>query len=277
MRDAVHAYHEYRIGPDSEFLGRFILPVARLGEFSAAAGEYLGRGGGSAPWRLSLIAGAGDRQAATDSALDFNRGHGNDSDVGYAICDAMEIAVRNAEDVARVLADLPEFLQLFLELPLSGDIESIVAAMSGTRAAAKIRTGGITPDAFPDFRQVARFMLACRENGVPFKATAGLHHAIRGSYNLTYEPGSATHEMFGYLNVFLAAAFANAGAPAETIEQILAERDASAFRFGANGVAWRDESVTQRQIQSSRDSFALSYGSCSFTEPVTEARALGLI
>ena len=59
------------------------------------------------------------------------------------------------------------------------------------------------------------FLIACRRHGVTFKATAGLHHAMRGSYPLTYERASESGTMFGFLNVFLAALFVGDGLGAE--------------------------------------------------------------
>ena len=43
------------------------------------------------------------------------------------------------------------------------------------------------------------------------KATAGLHHALRGDYRLTYEPDSARRTMHGFVNLVLAAALLLAG------------------------------------------------------------------
>ena len=72
-------------------------------------------------------------------------------------------------------------------------------------ACAKIRTGGVSADAIPSAAQVAEFLAACAEAKVPFKATAGLHHPLRSVQKLTYEPGSASALMHGFINVFVAA------------------------------------------------------------------------
>lgn len=134
---------------------------------------------------------------------------------------------------------------------------------------AKIRTGGVTIDAFPAIRDVASFIRACREKGIAFKATAGLHHPLRCAKPLTYEPSSAIGTMHGFVNVFLAAAMPGAE------EAILAEEDARAFAFDDDGVRWRDRRVSTADLAKTRTEFAISFGSCSFEEPIAELQQLG--
>src|SRR5262249_48230544 len=52
---------------------------------------------------------------------------------------------------------------------------------------AKMRTGGVTPEAIPSADTVAEYILACAERRLAFKATAGLHHPIRAMQPLTYD------------------------------------------------------------------------------------------
>jgi hypothetical protein len=119
-------------------------------------------------------------------------------------------------------------------------------------------------------------MRCCIDARVPFKATAGLHHAVRGRYPLTYEPGAERALMHGYLNVFLAAAFCFKGA-FETALSVLDEEDPSSFRFDEIGAWWRTSAVTSAELTMVRADVARSFGSCSFTEPVGEARQLQII
>lgn len=137
---------------------------------------------------------------------------------------------------------------------------------------AKIRTGSVKPEGIPSVEEVAKFILACAELKLPFKATAGLHHPIRAEYALTYEANSPRAVMHGFLNVFLAAAFAWAG---ETnIIPLLSETDPKAFRFD-DLAHWRDRSLTVAQLQAARQQFIHSFGSCSFTEPVEDLQKWG--
>jgi hypothetical protein len=134
---------------------------------------------------------------------------------------------------------------------------------------AKIRTGGLTADAFPTIASVAAFIRACREKGVAFKATAGLHHPLRCVKALTYEPNAPTGTMHGFLNVFLAAAMAG------DEEAVLAEQDAGAFAFDDDGASWRDRRVSVDELARMRSELAISFGSCSFEEPVSDLEKLG--
>lgn len=134
---------------------------------------------------------------------------------------------------------------------------------------AKIRTGGITPDAFPAIDDVAEFLRACKAKGVAFKATAGLHHPLRCVKPLTYEPNAPIGTMHGFLNVFLAAALP------DHADAILAESDPSAFAFDDDAASWRGHRVTTEEIVAMRRDFATSFGSCSFEEPIEDLRALG--
>lgn len=133
---------------------------------------------------------------------------------------------------------------------------------------AKIRTGGITEEAFPSPETVASFIRACKEAGIAFKATAGLHHPLRCVRPLTYEPNAAVGTMHGFLNVFLAAAMV------DDAEAILRETDPSAFRFDDDGVTWRDRHASVDQLRTMRG-FATSFGSCSFEEPIDDLKELG--
>lgn len=133
---------------------------------------------------------------------------------------------------------------------------------------AKIRTGGITEEAFPTPESVAAFIRACKAEGVAFKATAGLHHPLRCVRPLTYEPNAAVGTMHGFLNVFLAAAMV------EDAEAILRETDPKAFTFDDDGVTWRERRVTTGELKKMRE-FATSFGSCSFEEPINDLKELG--
>jgi hypothetical protein len=121
---------------------------------------------------------------------------------------------------------------------------------------AKIRLGG---DNVPEPTAVARFLRACAAAKIAFKATAGLHHPIRW--------GTA----HGFVNVFLAAALAWRGDdPLATLE----ETSTSAFHFG-DAVTWHNHRISPAELREVREKFAISFGSCSFEEPIADLKALG--
>ena len=126
-------------------------------------------------------------------------------------------------------------------------------AARGLRA--KIRCGG---EQVPSVAKLAEFIRGCRERGVVFKATAGLHHA--------YPTDAGEH---GFLNVLAAAVFGNE-------EEALRER-APAFALDSDSFRWRDEEALPAQLADVRASLFHSIGTCSFFEPVEELEALGIL
>jgi hypothetical protein len=120
---------------------------------------------------------------------------------------------------------------------------------------AKVRCGGA---ATPSTEELAGFVRACRAHGIPFKATAGLHHAVRRG---------AEH---GFLNLLAAVVFGDE-------EAALAEEDASAFSLDADGFRWRDREAGPDALVAARRERLHAIGSCSFFEPVEELQALGLL
>lgn len=140
---------------------------------------------------------------------------------------------------------------------------------------AKVRTGGLTPDAIPSAADLADFIARAAALRRPFKATAGLHHPIRSDRALTYASDSPRGVMHGFVNVFVAAAFAWQGKDRRFILDVLDEMDPSAFDFAGDVLRWRDASLTAEQIAGARRDFAHSFGSCSFEEPLADLRHLG--
>ena len=222
-------------------------------------------------WRVSALLGAdphGD-SARVDS---WNASH-----AGRAVVDAVELKAASPAEADEALAALPPGLTAFVEVPLDENLDGLLATLKRRGARAKIRTGGVVPEAIPGPGDVARFIAACATAGVPWKATAGLHHPVRAEQALTYEATSPRAVMHGFLNVFSAAVFARAGATLAELETMLREPLASAFRLDDQGLAWRQLRATTREIAAARRDFAGSFGSCSFAEPVADLLALGVI
>lgn len=272
MADAVREYQKQRLGPESWALGRFVVGAAQLESFVAAREQA-----DAVHWPLSVL-------STGNVVEDVRLISAAQAHSGVLRIEAIEAKVAAASSIAGFaeLAALSPGPELYVEGPVTGDaaatVEWLTAVRSlGSAARAKIRTGGVTPDAIPAVRLTAEFMRACVAIGVGFKATAGLHHLVRGEYPLTYERGSARATMFGFLNVFVAAALAHAEAPLSVLTGVLEERDASAFvsRDDGDQLCWREHCLTSWALQHMRRSVLRSFGSCSFQEPIVELAAAG--
>lgn len=275
MADAVERYDEYRRGPHSWILGNFVVPAARLAEFEHAARPFFSNG---APWRLAVIAGS-DFGSDLDAISEFSR-----RTAQSVVVRAIEVKASTPGQVdaiskhaALLRSHEREPFDTYVEVPIATDPLPLIQSLASHGLRAKVRTGGVTTDAFPTPDQLTGFLIECLGHGVTFKATAGLHHAMRGDYPLTYEPGSERGTMFGFLNVFLAALLAGDGLDAKDARALLEERDASSLAFDAAGVSWRGRTATAEAIRRARARAATSFGSCSFEEPVADLAALGLL
>ncbi len=277
MSSAIRNFARCQDHPHAWMLARFVLPVARLEEFESDASQWLPRSEEDEPWHISALSGA-DLEADIDSIFAFNRKHAENPDAGLAVIDALEIRAPSPDFIDEAMTIIPEQLDPFFEIPWSQDPRGYIAAAVGTGAAAKIRTGGITPDLIPPSEAVARFIHACAAAPIRFKATAGLHHPVRAEHSLTYEADAPRAVMHGFLNVFIASLLARARKLDEAaITRILDETDPGAFVFDEHAIAWRDMDIAPDDADRLRETFATSFGSCSFDEPVEDLAALNLL
>jgi len=268
MREALRNYASYLEAPERAALGRFIVPFARLKELEESGSDLMPRAKRAQPWRLSVLV-SDDVRPEGEEVVRFNRQHSTAKN-GLVLIDVAELKASAPDEIKRQKRELPSTLTAYFEIPLAGDVTPLVKTIASVAARAKMRTGGVTPAAFPPPQEIVDFILACQRQGVPFKATAGLHHPLRGAHGLTYEPDSPKGYMYGFLNVFLAAAFLYDGETEDTGLAVLEETDATAFVFDDSAVGWRDKRVSSDQLARSRAEFAIAFGSCSFREPVDE-------
>ena len=275
MTDAVAEYARQHDGEFDWILGRFVVPAARLDEFETTAEDLLPRAPDAAPWRLSALVDPFDDDHLAKLKA-FNAAH-DDPAAGAAVVDAVEMkaADENALDAgAKRYSDF----QCFFEIDHTRPDDALMAGVAEVEGSAKIRTGGVEAAAFPSPLQVARFIRGAVRHECAFKATAGLHHPMRGRYRLTYETDSAESTMFGFLNVFLAAAFARADLlDRRALDRLLQEADPAAFLFTDDTVTWQGHELDEAELTLARHEAAVSYGSCSFAEPIDELRQLSLL
>ncbi|HEY1808824.1 MAG TPA: hypothetical protein VGG42_09695 [Acidobacteriaceae bacterium] len=266
MESAVRNYQEYLRGDHGWMIGSFVVSAARLEEF-AAVFENLCCEEREPPWTLSIVC-AGEAADDARRIAEFHQ--------GAVFIGSLESRAADRRAAEEILEHLPAPRARYVELAPERAAEMLpVLADRGARA--KIRMGGVSPETIPGIESVASFLTACARERLAFKATAGLHHAIRRVRSLTGKPDGPHATMHGFLNLFLAAALAYFDADQEAIVRTLAEEDASVFRQDDELIRWHDDTLISDQIERVRSEFAMSFGSCSFTEPVDDLKEMGWI
>ncbi|HEY4010170.1 MAG TPA: hypothetical protein VGM11_08485 [Acidobacteriaceae bacterium] len=253
---AVSNYAAYRAGRDSWALGRLVLPASKLAELAHRWPEHV------RDWPISLLLGPdflGDMQLAAGVGLRP---------------ESVECRPAQLDDIRAIRALLRTDAELFVEAGPGIALDDLLATLHRVGACAKIRTGGVTPDAIPTVGDVAAFLCACARRGVRLKATAGLHHVVRAEHPLTYAADAPRANMHGFLNFFVSSMLAMRGEE-NNVESCLRETSTDAFQTSEDRITWRDKQFALDEIERMRANFALSFGSCSFEEPIADLRAMG--
>ena len=271
MEKAVEQYARHRRSPERWVLGRFVVPAARLGEMEKAAAPYLPTLGATDPWRVTALLGAHPAAEVAEAMALGQRLR------AQAVVDSVEMKAATVGEIESALGPLPVGLTVYIELPIDADLPPLLQALKARGARAKVRTGGVTPEVVPSPEQVAHFLVACAAAKVPFKATAGLHHAVRSFRSLTYASDGPRATMHGFLNVFAAAALVWHGATEDAVLAVLREESPEAFRIDGGGLSVGDLHVSAGDVARSRTEFAMGFGSCSFAEPIVALKALGVL
>ncbi|MDP9092525.1 MAG: hypothetical protein M3N95_06160 [Actinomycetota bacterium] len=169
--------------------------------------------------------------------------------------------LRKAVAVCERVADLG--VEMYLEIPITHLDDRSVHALCAANLAVKLRTGGTTTGAFHTEDELARAIVLCAAERLPFKCTAGLHNAVR------HRDRETKFEHHGFLNIALAALAAAGTGSVAVVREILAERDPMI-------VAARTRELSCRDVAAIRSLFA-SFGTCSVTEPVDDLISMGLV
>ena len=258
MRAAVRNYLEYRQGRYASVLGRFIVDLDRVDQLRAIAGSDVPN------LRLSVI---------TPPNLDWS-GIASLRDEGLSI-QAVECKLPASGDLANLVRELSPGIEVFVEVPFEPSGHGALSAIADAGARVKLRMGGVAPQAIPFPKAVAYMLTELASHRLLFKATAGLHHPIRSSHPLTYEPDSPCATMHGFLNLVCAAAVMHQGGSAGEAVHILEERDSGAWRLAPDAIICRAFRWTTDQLAETRRSFFTAFGSCSFEEPIRDLEAMG--
>ena len=264
MSDAAAEYHAARTSAQAWMLGRFVVPAARLRELAEARPAHPL----DTQWRVSAIVRDNSSEDLASVAA-FNAA----APRLHAHVDTIEAKPQLLEGVDWLAAHAAG-LEVYVEVAPGPDVDRWLERVAARGLRAKVRTGGLTAEAFPTPAALAAFLAAAFRHRVPFKATAGLHHAVRGIYRLTYDDGAQHASMYGYLNVLLATAALRAGRPQGVAEALLQRTDTSALVFTDDAVSWGAQQFPLSTVHDTRQHHLVSVGSCSFREPVDEFDAL---
>jgi len=278
LEPALQNQANYERSPEAWMLNGFVLPVEQFD----AARQLLSSFDPSHPLRVAALgpktANSGaflDAFASADSAIrSFSR---HDPDVvsvsHLEMLLPQDVEVGSLKQVRLILGDL----LVFLEAPPERAQQTIrlLADHNFDEQAAtfgyKLRTGGVTADAFPASAQIARALVTASTHQFPIKFTAGLHHPIRQFRD------EVKTKMHGFLNVLGAAVLATEHQwDADQAVMMLEDEDPRSFSFTDDFFAWRDWRIDLERLQYRRK-FVTSFGSCSFDEPRDDLRALGFL
>jgi hypothetical protein len=218
LPDALEEDARARVSRDSFMLGRFVCLASQLSEL-----PDLGRG-------ISVVLDA-------------------------ALADDPRVEAAETRPSFDLGAGVPRVGEVYVETPLDDTLEDRLDHVAELGLRAKVRCGGA---AVPDAESLALFIRSCREREIVFKATAGLHHAVRSD---------GEH---GFLNLLAAVVFGDE-------VHALDETDPTAFELDAESFSWRGRSASAGELAAARRERFHSIGSCSFFEPVEELEALGVL
>jgi hypothetical protein len=248
LPSSLQEHHAHRRSWYAPLVGAFVCPWQRVGELSGA----------EEPVEVSLLV------------------PGGPADVGRALAAAAAVPEAQVTAVEVMLPDgmapraalltlderVPPDVTGYLEVPRDIRWMPVLDALTVTRYRAKFRTGGVDPQAHPSEWELAEALRAAVQRGVPFKCTAGLHHAVRHT--------DGQLEQHGFLNLLLAVDLARHGADVAAVAAVLASRSAEAIGREVARVAAIGRLSAARAL-------VVAIGTCSIADPIADLVALGLL
>ncbi|SFO87149.1 hypothetical protein SAMN05421810_101255 [Amycolatopsis arida] len=249
LSEAVPAHHRHRAAAHADLVGPFVFPAPRLAELGAVLDR---------PLAVSLTVPGGP--AELGPALVSVAGHADVRLVAVELAQPDEVS---PGEVLAALAELPPGVTGYVEVPRGPARSSTLDALAGSPYRAKFRTGGVVAAAHPDEAELADAIVGAVTRDLPFKCTAGLHHAVRHT-----EAGTG-FEQHGFLNVLLATDAAAGGADRAEVAALLGERSTAKVVAGIRV-------LDAGRVGRARDRF-VSFGTCSVADPVRDLVDLGLL
>jgi len=277
LEPALQNHAQYVRSPDAWMLGAFVLSVEQF----EAARQLLSEFDPLHPLRVAAL---GPKTANADALLEavdkadtaFRWLSSNVDLVSISHLEMFlphDVDLASLEEARSILGDLP----VFWEAPPE-KVQQTIALLAEHNSDAdlttfgyKLRTGGVTADAFPTSAQIAAAFVTPATHQLPIKFTAGLHHPIRQFRD------EVKTKMHGFLNVLGAAVLAAEHRwDAHQTSIMLEDENADSFSFTDDFFAWRQWKISIERLQYRRK-FVASFGSCSFDEPREDLHALGLL
>jgi len=278
LEPALKNQAEYVRSPDAWMLGAFVLPTEQFD----ATKRLLSQFDAQHPLRVAAL---GPKTASTDAFLEAL----DDADTAIRSLsrhnvDLISIShlemflphdvdLTSLQEAKSILGDLPVFWEASPDRA-----EQTIALLAESNSDAdlatfgyKLRTGGVTADAFPTSIQIAKALVTPATHQLPIKFTAGLHHPLR-----QYREEVQT-KMHGFLNVLGAAVLAAEHRwDTNQTATMLEDENLESFSFAEDFFGWREWRIDTKRLQYRRR-FVVSFGSCSFDEPREDLRALKLL
>jgi len=277
LEPALQNQAKYVRSPDAWMLNTFVLPIEQFD----TAKQFLSEFDLSHPWRVAAL---GPKPANAEPFLDAVEDA--DAAIGRLSSNVDLVAISHLEmflphdvdsdvlqEAKSIIGDLPVFWEAPPER--AEQIIALLAELNSDSDLAtfgyKLRTGGVTADAFPTSAQIAGALVTPATHQLPIKFTAGLHHPIRQFRD------EVKTKMHGFLNVLGAAVLAAEHQwDAHQAAIVLEDEHSDSFSFTDDFLAWREWKIDVERLRYRRK-FVTSFGSCSFDEPREDLRALNLV
>ncbi|MFV1970581.1 MAG: hypothetical protein ACC683_06195 [Acidimicrobiia bacterium] len=274
MPDAVDSYRKIRSGSLAWAAGRFLCRASQLSDLAAVATSTFTQG--ETPWEISVVfdlspgesaAHAVDFEAEMDPVMTIAAAEANLTEPTGGATDSLLNAMLS------VAPEVVPFIEVDRSVPIAAQVDLITHALHSHRrvGGANLRCGGVTVDQFPTSAEVAEFIMACTDQRLPFKFTAGLYQPIR---HFDEDLGIERH---GFVNVLMAAALAADGSDIRTVESAVADTDTDDFSLSAAFASWQGHEVPGSALRRMRQTGFTAYGSCDFDEPIQALERLGFL
>jgi hypothetical protein len=262
LSQAVVEHRAHRASEYADVVGGFLVSDVKLADLAHAVS-----GPESLAVNLVVTGGAGAIEPAVtwlarSEGLDLHA-------VEFALRDEDDLA-HNARRLVQVVDSLEEVLDdvtVFAEPPMlrgtpSHGWLSALDELAAREINLKFRTGGVSEDLFPTSGALATCIESALDRELPFKCTAGMHHAVRHD-----DPDTGvTHH--GFLNVLLATRASLDGQSQEEVAAVLEDIDGPALASRL----WSDPDRAARTRR-----WFTSFGSCSVLDAHEDLVELGLL